>query len=66
MSMVQMALRWILDHEAVSVVIPGASSPAQAEANARVSALPPLPETLHQELSAFYKERVHAHIRGPY
>ncbi|MBN1642184.1 MAG: aldo/keto reductase [Anaerolineae bacterium] len=66
MSMVEMALRWILDHDAVSVMIPGASSPAQARANARISDLPPLPEALHQELSAFYAQRVHAHIRGPY
>ena len=27
MSMIQLALRWILDHDAVSVIIPGASSP---------------------------------------
>jgi aryl-alcohol dehydrogenase-like predicted oxidoreductase len=66
MSMVQMALRWILDHEAISVVIPGASSPEQARANARISDLAPLPEELHQQLSDFYRQRVHEHIRGPY
>ncbi|MEM8601221.1 MAG: aldo/keto reductase [Bacteroidota bacterium] len=66
LSMVEMALRWVLDHEAVSVVIPGASSPAQAEANARASALPPLSDTLHERLSRFYDAHVHDHIRGPY
>jgi aryl-alcohol dehydrogenase-like predicted oxidoreductase len=66
MSMVQMALRWILDQEAVSVVIPGASSPAQARANAAVSDLAPLPAALHEQLSAFYQEQVHDHVRGPY
>jgi aryl-alcohol dehydrogenase-like predicted oxidoreductase len=66
MSMVQMALRWILDHDAVSVVIPGASSPDQARANAKVADLAPLSEALHEQLSAFYRQRVHAHIRGPY
>ena len=32
MAMVQLALRWILGHDAVSAIIPGASSPEQAKA----------------------------------
>ncbi len=45
--MAQMALRWILMDDAVSVVIPGARTPAQARANAGADALPPLsPETM--------------------
>jgi aryl-alcohol dehydrogenase-like predicted oxidoreductase len=66
LTMAQFALRWILDHDAVSVVIPGASSPVQAAANAAVSDLPPLSPTLHAALRAFYKSRVSEHIRGPY
>jgi aryl-alcohol dehydrogenase-like predicted oxidoreductase len=66
MTLVQMALRWILDHEALSAVIPGASSPQQAQANAAISDLPALPEELHRQLTAFYWESVHAHVRGPY
>jgi aryl-alcohol dehydrogenase-like predicted oxidoreductase len=66
MSMAQMAQRWILDHEAVSVVIPGASSPAQARANAAISALPALSPELHRKLAEFYASEVHAYIRGPY
>ena len=66
MPMAQMALRWILDHEAVSVVIPGASSPAQARANAAASGLDPLPAALHEELRAWYEEEVRDAIRGPY
>jgi len=66
MTMAQMAMRWILDHEAVSVVIPGASSPKQAIDNARASDLPPLPAELHQRLSDFYQSNVLEHIRGPY
>lgn len=66
MTMSQMALRWILDHDAVSVVIPGASSPAQARSNAEVSRLPALSKTLHRMLSDFYENEVHTHIRGPY
>ncbi|VGO18217.1 aldo/keto reductase [Pontiella sulfatireligans] len=66
MTMAQMALRWILDHDAVSVVIPGASSPMQARANAAASDLKPLAEGLHEILGTFYKQRVHSHVRGAY
>lgn len=66
MTMAQMAMRWILDHDAVSVIIPGASSVAQAKENAAVSSLPPLSPELQAELSAFYRDEVREHIRGPY
>lgn len=65
-SMAQMAQRWILDHEAVTVIIPGASRPQQARANAAVSNLPALgPETC-AALREFYEKEVARHIRGPY
>jgi aryl-alcohol dehydrogenase-like predicted oxidoreductase len=66
MTMAQMALRWILDHAAVSVVIPGATRVEQAIGNAQVSKLPPLPEELHATLQRFYQSEVADHIRGPY
>lgn len=66
MSMAQMAERWILDHDAVSVVIPGASRPDQARANASASDLPPLGSDLHSRLSSFYEKEVAKHIRGSY
>ena len=66
MAMVQLALRWILDHDAVSAIIPGASSPEQAKANAEVSDVTPLPSQVHKALSNFYTTNVHANIRGPY
>ncbi len=66
MTMAQMALRWILDHDAVSVVIPGASRAGQAVANAAVSDMPPLPPELHAKLGSFYASEVAEHIRGPY
>jgi len=65
-SMTQMSLRWILDHDAVSVVIPGASRPDQATANAAISDLAPLPEELHKRIAEFYETAVKDHIRGPY
>ncbi len=66
MTMVQMAMRWILDHDAVSVVIPGASSSQQAIDNAMASDLPRLSPELHRKLSDVYTSQVRHHIRGPY
>ena len=66
MTMAQMAMRWILDFPAASVVIPGASRPSQAKENAAISDLPPLSKDLHANLRAFYGEHVAPHIRGPY
>ena len=66
MSMAQMALRWILDFPAVTTVIPGASRPDQAHANAAVSEMPRLGDDLHARLRAFYEAEVKEHIRGPY
>ena len=66
MTMAQLSLRWILDHDEVSVIIPGASRTSQAVDNARASDLPRLSDGLHQKLAAFYEKSVHEHIRGPY
>jgi aryl-alcohol dehydrogenase-like predicted oxidoreductase len=66
MTMVQMALRWILDHDAVSVVIPGASKVEQAAGNAVISDLAPLSDALHAKIAEFYDGEVKEHIRGLY
>ena len=66
MTMAQFALRWILDFDAVSVIIPGASNPRQARANVSASDLQPLSPQLHARLKEFYEQEVAAHIRGPY
>ena len=64
-SMAEFALRWILDHPAVTVVIPGARRAEQAERNAKPSDLPPLPAELHAELRRFFADEVRPHVRGP-
>jgi len=64
-SMADFALRWCLDFEAVSAVIPGARNPEQAHANARASSFPPLSKELHAQLADFYIRQVAANIRGP-
>ncbi|MFA9565285.1 MAG: aldo/keto reductase [Acidimicrobiales bacterium] len=66
MTMAQASLRWILDHDAVTTVIPGASSAAQAEGNAEASDLTPFSPELHEALAEFYRTLVAQHIRGPY
>ena len=66
MNMAQFALRWILDHEAVSCVIPGASKVQQVHSNAHASAIPPLTEDLHRKLNNFYKHDIDQFIRGAY
>lgn len=62
----EMALRWCLDFDAVSAIIPGAKNPEQARANARAAALPPLAPELQAKLAEFYAREVAAYIRGPY
>lgn len=63
MSMAQMALRWILMHDAVSLAIPGAKNEFQARANAAAGSLPPLDANTMQKVTAIYdkyiREQVH-------
>jgi aryl-alcohol dehydrogenase-like predicted oxidoreductase len=62
----QSALRWVLDFEAVSVVIPGSKNPRQVMDNCAASSLPPLPPATHEALSDLYFKEVASHIRGKY
>lgn len=66
MTMSQMALRFILDFDAVSTVIPGASHVGQVTGNVSASDISPLSPDLHKKLRQFYDEEVASHIRGPY
>lgn len=62
--MSQFAIRWILDHPAVSSVIAGVSKPRQLEDNAAAADRAPLPEKLHSELEEFYTRHIRPHVRG--
>ncbi len=62
----QTALRWILDFDAVSVVIPGSKSSTQVMDNCAASSIPPLSQTAHDALRTFYQQKVAPHIRGKY
>jgi aryl-alcohol dehydrogenase-like predicted oxidoreductase len=46
----QLALRFVLDHPAVSVAIPGAKSPEQVEANVAASVRPLLSEEARRHI----------------
>jgi aryl-alcohol dehydrogenase-like predicted oxidoreductase len=57
-SMANFALRWILDHEAVSCVIPGARNEGQVVQNAAASALPPLTAEQMAALEKLYDTKI--------
>jgi aryl-alcohol dehydrogenase-like predicted oxidoreductase len=61
-TLAQMSLRWILMHEAVSTVIPGARSPEQARANAAAADLPPLDDGSMARIAEVYRERIAPHV----
>ncbi|MDJ1018239.1 MAG: aldo/keto reductase [Paracoccaceae bacterium] len=61
-TMAQFALRWILMNDAVSVVIPGARTPAQAAANAEADALAPLGRDTMAAIDEVYRDLIKRHV----
>jgi aryl-alcohol dehydrogenase-like predicted oxidoreductase len=57
-TLAQLALRWILDFDAVTTVIPGAKTEEQARANAAASDLAPLSAETRATIERLYTERV--------
>ncbi len=64
--MAGMALRFCLDFDAVTVVIPGSRNPDQVRGNVAAASLPPLRADLHRKLREYHDHQVSPHIRGPY
>ncbi len=62
-TLAQLALRWVLDFDAVSTVIPGAKTPGQARANAAAAALPPLSEETHAAIADVYRRRIAPYVQ---
>jgi aryl-alcohol dehydrogenase-like predicted oxidoreductase len=62
MTMAQFALRWIIDQPGVSVVIPGARNPAQAQSNAAVAGLEPLTEAQQAAVREIYDELIRPQV----
>jgi aryl-alcohol dehydrogenase-like predicted oxidoreductase len=61
-TLAQFTLRWILMHDAVSTVIPGARSPEQARGNAAASGLGPLDDAAMERVAAVYEDRIARHV----
>ncbi|MBM0066571.1 aldo/keto reductase [Alkalicoccobacillus gibsonii] len=60
------ALRWILDQDAVTTVIPGFKTAEQVQKNLEAVHVPPFTVEEQQKLLTFYQTKVEKHIRGPY
>lgn len=58
----QLALRWIIDQPGVSVVIPGASRPEQARANAAAGSLPSLTAEQLAACERIYDEYIRGYV----
>ncbi|SET71633.1 Predicted oxidoreductase [Salinibacillus kushneri] len=65
-NMTRASLRWVLDQEEISCVIPGFKNVKQVEDNLRALSVPSFSEDELIKLKAFYQKEVHAHIRGGY
>jgi aryl-alcohol dehydrogenase-like predicted oxidoreductase len=57
-----LALRWILMHDGVTTVIPGARSPEQAAGNAAAADLPALDENTVAKVEQVYRERIAPYV----
>lgn len=64
MTTAQLALKWIVQQPGVSVVIPGARTPAQAHANAASDAFDDLTPDVLDALERVYDDRVREHVHG--
>ena len=60
----KLSIKWILQHPAISTVIPGASKPSQVMSNVAASDLPALEASTMQELKSFYDQNIRQKIRG--
>lgn len=65
-NMTQAALKWILEHDAISSVIPGFKSVAQVQDNLKAIEAAPYSAEEMDKLAKFYKEQVASEIRGAY
>jgi aryl-alcohol dehydrogenase-like predicted oxidoreductase len=62
MTLAQFTLRWILDHDAVSSVIPGSTTPEHIEQNVAAADHPPLSNERHGVVADVYDDHVRDHV----
>ncbi|QHS24279.1 aldo/keto reductase [Virgibacillus sp. MSP4-1] len=65
-NMTRAALRWILDQNEISCVIPGFKNVKQVEDNLGALSVPSFSTDEANQLKEFYWNEVHPHIRGAY
>lgn len=63
-TLAQFALRWILMHDAVTAVIPGCRTPAQAVDNFKAASLPPLDVAAMRACRGIYDRHVAPHVHS--
>ena len=63
-TLAQMALRWILMFDAVTVVIPGARNPQQALANIAAADMPPLSGDIMGAITQIYEEDIKPYVHA--
>ncbi|MGL4404592.1 MAG: aldo/keto reductase, partial [Notoacmeibacter sp.] len=63
-TMAAFALKWILMHDDVSVVIPGAKTTVQAVANAKASDLAPMTNETMGKVKAVYDQMLRPHVQA--
>jgi aryl-alcohol dehydrogenase-like predicted oxidoreductase len=62
LSLAQCTLRWILDFDAVSTVIPGSTNPAHIRSNIAASDRAPLSHQIHGAIRDIYERTVKEHV----
>ncbi|MDQ0243609.1 aryl-alcohol dehydrogenase-like predicted oxidoreductase [Bacillus fengqiuensis] len=65
-NMTRAALRWILDHDAITCVIPGFKTVKQVNDNLQAIEVPSYREEEMNRLTEFYRSEIHPYIRGAY
>ena len=57
-TLAQLAMAWILEHEAVTCAIPGAKRPSQVEENVRAAELPALSAETRERIAQLYRTQI--------
>nr|WP_322625422.1 aldo/keto reductase [uncultured Flavobacterium sp.] len=65
-NLAQQSIKWILQHPAITTVIPGATKLSQVKSNVAASALPDFDEETIKALRALYTDKIQPEIRGVY
>ncbi|MBD1431991.1 aldo/keto reductase [Sphingobacterium sp. DN00404] len=65
-NLAQQSIKWILQHPAITTVIPGASKVEQVQSNIAAAKQPDLDEDTLQKLKRLYTGRIRQEIRGKY